>query len=301
MFSFADMTLLDYLRGDFKSINGRGTAVDEKPDYYRPAVLRSYEKLMEDIEPYVQKLNGINGASCLVCSNIPDFVAKVDEVLESEGKNKLYDEKRLFNLIAKICSEVKGKYKSIKTVDLTNTLDDINIGIDATKLKVLANQCVQKHYKRFQAEYFSYRNLNVHWNTVYKWRAMNKLGYGWSSDAKVYDNIKIYIGSMATGFIPKADLIDVLTVSFSNKVQQDEQDRVKEYLIYNFNIDIDKIKTEIAKVISYEYMKQAFDSTFFASALDLIKKNLDCDDYWYGSIKDVLTLFIDIEMRKTFE
>lgn len=301
VFSFADMTLLDYLRGDFKSIHGPGTAVDEKSDYYRPAVLRSYEKLMEDVEPYVKKLNGINGASCLVCSNIPDFVAKVDEVLESEGKNKLYDEKRLFNLIAKICSEVKGKYKSIKTVDITNTLDDIHIGIDATKLKVLANQCVQKHYKRFQAEYFSYRNLNVHWNTVYKWRAMNKLGYGWSSDAKVYDNIKIYIGSMATGFIPKADLIDVLTVNFSDKAQQDEQDRIKEYLIYNFNMDIDKIKAEIAKVISYEYMKQAFDSTFFASALDLIKKNLDCEDYWYGSIEVVLTQFIDIEMRKTFE
>lgn len=66
-------------------------------------------------------------------------------------------------------------------------------------------------------------------------------------------------------------------------------------------MDIDKIKAEIAKVISYEYMKQAFDSTFFASALELIKKNLDCDDYWYGSIEDVLTQFIDIEMRKTFE
>lgn len=301
VFSFADMTLLDYLRGDFKSINGPGTAVDEKAEYYRPAVLRSYQKLMEDVEPYVQKLNGINGASCLVCSNIPDFISKVDEVLEEEGKSKLYDEKRLFNLIAEICNEVKGKYKSIKTVDIINTLDDIQIGIDSAKLRILANNCVQKHYKRFNAEYFSYRNLNVHWNTVYKWRAMNKLGYGWTSDAKVYDNIKIYIGSMAAGFIPKADLIDVLSINFSNKAQQDEQDRIKEYLIHNFNMDIDRIKSELAKVISYEYMRKSFDLTYFATALDLIKQNLDSDDYWYGSIEAVLTKFIDIEIRKTFE
>ncbi|MFQ9978088.1 hypothetical protein [Clostridium cadaveris] len=48
-------------------------------------------------------------------------------------------------------------------------------------------------------------------------------------------------------------------------------------------------------------MTQVFDSTFFASVLDLIEKRLDCDDYWYGLIEAVFTQLIDIEMRKTFE
>lgn len=81
------MTLTDYLRGDFKSINGPGTAIDAGSDYYRSAVLRSYEKLMEDIEPYIAKLNRINDTSSIVCSNIPDFVSALDLIkknLDSE-------------------------------------------------------------------------------------------------------------------------------------------------------------------------------------------------------------------------
>ncbi len=109
VFSFADMTVLDYLRGDFKSINGPGTAINEESEYYKPAVLRSYDKLMADVDPYLQKLNGINGAVCVVCANIPDFVAVVDKVLAEEGREKLYDETRFFRLVAKICKEVKEK------------------------------------------------------------------------------------------------------------------------------------------------------------------------------------------------
>lgn len=302
VFSFADVTVKNYLRSEFMSIDGPGTDVDINSEYYKIALKNSIKRLKDDLKPYCEKIEKNNiHAKSFFCSNIPDDVKEIDEMLVAINEEKLYDDKRMLNLMANICKRTKGQYKIIKTIGIDEVGEKIKVSINSKKLAELANWCVSQHNGRYLPEYFQYINKCVHWNTVYKWRAENRMGYGWTSDAKVYDNISIYIGSMCTGFISKDALINMLEFEFKLKGSNGEEGRIGEYLSHNLLVDIPKVKRELAKELSYIGMKDEFDRTYFNNALNLTYKKLTSVDYWEQCLETILNKYIQIELNKTFE
>ncbi|WP_097006334.1 hypothetical protein [Lacrimispora amygdalina] len=298
VFSFADLTIGDYVREDFGSFNGPGIPVNKtkEPVYYEEAVKRAYEKVKNDVEQYKEALSPIrreaNLESYCICSNIPDYVTDIDSVLMEK---RLYEKNRFSKLIVRIISETKYRYK---TLDLGDESKGFTISINDEKLKKLAKTCVEKHEKRYIPEYYSFRNSNPHWNTVYKWRRMHKIGSGWKSNANVYDNIDIHIGPMVSSFVSKNDITDMLEFSLTGDALKNE--RFTGYFNENLSTDNEKNKKEMAKQIVYQSFSSDFESTYYSSALDLVREKLSSEEHWYKELKDVMERIIEETKEKTF-
>lgn len=298
VFSFADLTIGDYIRADFGSVSGPGIPVDKEkePEYYKNAVQNAYARVEADIKQYTKEMTPIQnnnelGSYC-ICSNIPEYSSDIDSILLHK---RLYSETRFSYLMVNIIKEVKCKYKNYT---LTAENNDLFITINDEKLKELICSCIAKHEKRYIAEYYSYRNVNPHWNTIYKWRRMHRIGSGWKSNANVYDNINIFIGPMLSSFISKSEMEDILDFKYLEDMSKVNQ--IKEYFTYNLEKDIDKYKREIAKQVAYNGYASEFDGRYYAGALDLIKEKLFSEKYWYQSLKEVMERIIEETKDKTF-
>lgn len=298
VFSFADLTIGDYIRADFGSVSGPGIPVDkeQEPEYYKNSVQNAYARVEDDIKQYTKEMIPIQydnelGSYC-ICSNIPEYSSDIDSILLNK---RLYSKTRFSNLMVKVINEVKYKYKKYTFIEENN---DLSITINDEKLRELICSCIAKHDKRYIAEYYSYRNVNPHWNTIYKWRRMHRIGSGWKSNANVYANINIFIGPMLSSFISKSEMEDILDFKYLEDMSKVNQ--IKEYFNYNLEKDIDKYKREIAKQLAYNGFSTEFDEKYYTGALDLIKEKLFSEEYWYQSLKEVMERIIEETKDKTF-
>ncbi len=265
-------------------------------------IVASYKRLKEENKLF----KGKTSKDLIFCSMVDecrdiDEILKKDEMLKEDVK--LYQKDRMAKLIAGICKEQYEFYKKISSVP-EDIVGQISLSFNEEKLENIVNKIVTGNKVHAASNYYNQKNLQPHWNTIYKWRGMHRGGSGWTSNAQVYDNISIYISNFVSGFINKAELGDAIEISDLKNVSLEQSEYIKETMKENIQKHLDSnywgFFYTLKREMTYKAFEEEFNKTYFGTALELINDKLNDYDYIKGTMNRALKEYTENFKALTF-
>lgn len=293
----ADLAVKHHLRNKLQEFGAPMEDEDGYPEFKNKMILESYNAVQDESQCYKDAIDcgKVAGCKTIICSLV-DECKELDDILGED--NKLYKTDLIPDLIAEICNAHKDCFKRVSmdpSVVQSITFNQEELG------KIVGN-FVSFHKAQASKKYFAEVKKNPHWNTVYKWRSMHRVGKGWSSSAKVYDNISINVSEDISGMMNKKDIINAIDINLVNVSTEQENDILKK-LSENIEKDINLYNgffTNIKLALSYDGIKESFESTYFSDALNLIYNRLNDSSYVESVMIKALEKYKEVYIQRTF-
>ncbi len=286
-----------------KEVKNGEPGFEEFEKFWKEQIVAAYNRLKEENKIFEKKTSKEETPNAPIFCSMVDECGDIDEILEKNEYELLYQKDRMADLIAGIC---KKQYELYEKAFCENEGEEANIRLkfNEEKLRNIVNKIVIGNKTHAASNYFNQKNLYPHWHTIYKWRAMHRGGSGWTSNAQVYDNISIYISNFVSGFINKAELAEAIEISIPDDFPLERAQNIRDTMKANILKDLDnnyrgffyKLKQEM----TYKAFEEEFNKTYFSSALELINKKLSDFDYVEGTMNDVLEDYADNFKALTF-
>lgn len=158
----------------------------------------------------------------------------------------------------------------------------------------LATSFVDDKDIEYRNAFYKYRNLNLHWNTKYTWISKHRNGYGWSSAAKVYDNISIYIfNTIRSNFQREIDKNGLQNNGLSKLFKDvkgvdnieniDSNEAIK---LIRDAFDQNTFNQKLYYYMGYEKICDTFNRGMYTLCLDELNEKLQDEEYVKESIKE---------------
>lgn len=291
----SDESMKAYLRNMLNSFGAKTKGDEGYAQYCHEQIKKAYQRLKEENNIYVEK----NAGKAIFCSLI-DEAGDIDGVL---GDEKLYNPERMVKLVAKICREHTSLYRKVQGID-DSVKNNIKISFNEVKLDKIVNAIVSGHRSHALTNYYNQSKLYPHWNSVYKWRAMHRVGSGWASSARVYSNIDIYINNFISGFMNRNAICDAIDIDLPDEITQDQRETIEAAIRENISVDADQYNGffyQLKLMITYKGFEAAFSNTYFSSALELIYTKLNDPKYIKKVMEQVIDEYKSIFLAATFD
>lgn len=297
----SDSSLKSHLRNMLNEFGSKSKGEDGYEEYYKEQVNKAYSRLKKENEIYVKKIcENDEKAEVIFCSLI-DECEEIDNILGED--KKMYNPEKFWGLIAQICKQHNSRWKKAEYV-IENIKNFINIRFNDDKLKECVDKIVQGNKVHSKKNYYKQAELHPHWNSVYKWRAMHRVGYGWQSSAMVYDNININVSDFISGFMNRDIILNAIDIDFSCNIDEEQQNSIKDIIYKNIKEDMalyNGFFNRLKLMITYEGFAKDFSCTYFKDALELIYDKLCDADYINKIFIQFLDEYKEIFISETFE
>lgn len=299
--SHSDEAVKSYLRTSLQSFGAVRKDDEGYGEFYNTKVNEAYNRLVQENSIYEHKINeGDREGKVIYCSLI-DESEEIDRIL---GNNALYCPQKIIQLISDICNSNKSLWQKIKVLDnQREQVENISFSFDEKKLQDFAERFVNLHNANAYKQYYSQASLCPHWNTVYKWRATHRVGSGWTSSAKVYDNISIYVSNVISGMINKEDIANAIVINFPENFTEEACDLYRERLMSNIMTDLSMYNGfyyNIKLALSYSGLN-GFESTYYSNALKLIYESLNNVEYIKNTMNRTIEDYTQIFLTRTLD
>ncbi|MBP1566604.1 MAG: hypothetical protein J6A58_12730 [Oscillospiraceae bacterium] len=257
--------------------------VDNRDTKY---IIKKLELVKDESFIEEQDFNGIESTKekyYIVSSNI-----KIH--LNSFNRNKIFEfiGKQRFNYFT--------HYNKLQNADITLNESDINnieISFKNDDITKIAEKIVKYHNSNASKNYYRYINSYPHWNTIYKWRDMHVVGLGWSSSAKVYDNISIYVANFISEIMSRTEILEAINIKINiDSLENDTIKAIENDFKHNIEININQYNGffyYLRLMLTYKFFADDFNKTYFWDALNCI----------HDKLSD--TTFVEAAMKKALE
>ena len=240
--------------------------VDNRDTKYIIDTLKDKEFFIE--KPEFNGIEYIKEKYSIVSSNIEIH-------LDSFNRNKIFEfiGKQRFNYFI--------NYKKLQNADITLNESDINnieISFKNDDITKIAEKIVKYHNSNASKNYYRYINSYPHWNTIYKWRDMHVVGLGWSSSAKVYDNISIYVANFISEIMSRTEILEAINIKINiDSLENDTIKAIENDFKHNIEININQYNGffyYLKLMLTYKFFADDFNKTYFWDALNCIHDKL---------------------------
>ena len=299
--SHSDEAVKSYLRTSLQSFGAVRKDDVGYAEFYKTKVNEAYNRLVQENSIYEHKINeGDREGNVIYCSLV-DESKEIDSIL---GNNALYCPQKIVQLISNICNSNKSLWQKIQVPESQREqIENISFSFDEKKLQDFADKFVNLHKANANKQYYSQARLNPYWNTIYKWRATHRVGSGWTSSAKVYDNISIHISNVISGIINKKDIVNAIVINFPETFTEEVCDLYRERLMLNIVTDLSMYNGFYYKIklaLSYSGLN-GFENTYYKDALEMIYENLNSVEYIKNTMNKTLEDYSQIFLSRTFD
>lgn len=302
--SHSDEAIKSYLRTSLQSFGAVAEGTDGYEKFYEDKVGEAYNRLKDECRIYEDKIGEVNKTKEKQCTVIYcSFVNENEKIDNILGDNKLYCPEKIVKLILDICKYNEKLWKISVPVGLKEQVEKISLSFDVKKLQDFSTQFVRSHKALANKQYYDQKKLYPHWNTVYKWRDAHRVCSGWTSSAKVYDNISIYISNVISGIINRQDISDAILINFPDDINEEQRKDLEPRLKNKIRDDLKSYNGLFYKIkfsLSYGGLKEDFNSTYYSNALQLIYDKLNSADYVERSLNEALKEYAPSFLLKIF-
>lgn len=291
-----DESIQKHLRNLLKCYGALPKGAEGYDEFRESKIQEAYEKVCSECECYIDTLKS---RKFKMCALIDEKIQDIDQVLGAE--KALYKPKQIMQDIAEFCKSEQSIYRTLPGIDL-DIIQSIQIQFNEERLSTIVEQFVELHMNQCDKEYLSQKNLLPHWNTVYKWRSCHRVGSGWTSSAKVYSNISIYIGNSISGFLNRKNIVDAIDI-VTEKGDEDIKEKIKNIFRDNIVMDMNSYNgffSHLKVGLTYGGLMSNFEQTYFSNALDCIANHLNNKDYVMRVMTETLESYKKIWFDRTF-